>query len=274
MVNPLGVLLLVCALSGAGATAWADEFSRCETKTIQSAFDRPPTQVAARLASGKAQTIVAFGSSSTFGTGASSPAATYPARLETELNHAFPATPVAIVNRGVVGDTAAMMLDRMDRDVIALKPDVVIWQVGTNDIDKAVPRDLLRAQIREGLSRLRAAGSEIVLMETQWYPKLGETSDWPGYRADLRAIAAETGTPLIQRYEMMKGWIDSGLFKESDLLASDRFHMKDMSYGCLARSLAVELKADAEQISTRARLLTAKPLTAKPLTVGALQINQ
>jgi acyl-CoA thioesterase-1 len=263
MVKRLGFVLLVCALVGAGATARADEFARCETKTIQSAFDRAPTQLVAKLTGDKAVKIVAFGSSSTFGTGASSPAATYPARLEAELSRAFPSTPVAIVNAGVVGDTAAMMLARMERDVIALRPDVVIWQVGTNDIDKAVPRDLLRAQIREGLARLRAAGSDVVLMETQWYPRLGETSDWPGYRADLRLIAAETGTPLIQRYEMMKGWINSGLFKESDLLAADRFHMKDMSYGCLARSLAVELKADAQQFVS----------SAKALTVGALQIT-
>lgn len=267
MVKRLGFLLLVCALSGAGATARADEFARCETKTIQSAFDRAPTQVVAKLTSGKAVKIVAFGSSSTFGTGASSPAATYPARLEAELGRVFPSTPVAILNAGVVGDTAAMMLARMEQDVTSQKPDVVIWQVGTNDIEKSVPRDLLRAQIREGLAKLRAAGAEIVLMETQWYPRLGETSDWPGYRADLRLIAAETGTPLIQRYEMMKGWIDSGLFKESDLLAADRFHMKDMSYGCLARSLAVELKADAE------RQVAADPPNAKALTVGALQIT-
>jgi acyl-CoA thioesterase-1 len=263
MVKRLGLILLVCALVGAGATVRADEFARCETKTNQSAFDRAPTQVVTKLTGDKAVKIVAFGSSSTFGTGASSPAATYPARLEAELSRAFPSTPVAIVNAGVVGDTAAMMLARMERDVIALKPDVVIWQVGTNDIDKAVPRDLLRAQIREGLARLRAAGSDVVLMETQWYPRLGETSDWPGYRADLRLIAAETGTPLIRRYEMMKGWIESGLFKESDLLAADRFHMKDMSYGCLARSLAVELKADAQQFVS----------SAKALTVGALQIT-
>lgn len=268
MVKRLGLLLLVCALFGAGPAARADEFARCETKSIRSAFDRAPTQVAAKLSSGAAVKIVAFGSSSTFGTGASSPAATYPARLEAELGHAFPATPVAIVNAGVVGDTAAMMLARMDRDVIALKPDVVIWQVGTNDIEKAVPRDLLRAQIREGLAKLRAAGSDVVLMETQWYPRLGETSDWPGYRADLRMIAAESGSPLIQRYEMMKGWIDSGLFKESDLLAADRFHMRDMSYGCLARALAVELKANAGDGPSR------QPVGAKSLTVSALEITQ
>jgi len=267
MVKRLGFLLLVCALAGASATVRADEFSRCETRTIQSAFDRAPTQVVAKLASGNAIKIVAFGSSSTFGTGASSPSATYPARLEAELNRAFPASPVVIVNAGVVGDTAAMMLARMAQDVTSLKPDVVIWQVGTNDIEKAVPRDVLRAQINEGLATLRAAGSETVLMETQWYPRLGETSDWPGYRSDLRAIAAETGTPLIQRYEMMKGWIDSGLFKESDLLAADRFHMKDMSYGCLARSLVVELKA------TAAHGLITEATTAKALTVGALQIT-
>ncbi len=264
MVKRLGLLLLVCALSGAAEPVRADDYARCADPAIQAAFDRAPVGVVARLTSGKPVAIVAFGSSSTFGTGASTPAATYPARLEAELARVFPATPVAIANAGVVGDTAAMMLDRLDRDVIAKRPDVVIWQVGANDIEKAVPRDLLKAQIREGVLRMKTAGADVVLMETQWYPRLGEQSDWPGYRSDLRAVAIETGAPLIQRYEMMKGWIDSGLFKESDLLAADRFHMKDLSYGCLARSLAAELRADADHVGHE----------SKSLTIGALQITQ
>ena len=257
MLKRLGLLLLVCVLSGAADSARADEFARCETPSIQTAFDRVPAAVATRLTRAQPLTIVAFGSSSTFGTGASTPTATYPARLELELAQQFPMTPVTMINRGVVGDTAAMMLARLQSDVIAERPDIVIWQVGANDIEKAVPRDVLRAQIRLGLEQLRAAGAEVLLMETQWYPRLGEKSDWPDYRADLRQIAAEWGIPLIQRYEMMKSWIDQGLFKESDLLAADRFHMRDASYGCLARSLAIELKA-----------------FSKALTVGALQITQ
>jgi len=256
MFKRLGLLALVCALSGAAEPARADEFSRCESRSIQAAFDRAPERVAARLSSGRPVTIVAFGSSSTFGTGASSPAATYPARLQLELARLFPSTPVTMINRGVVGDTASMMLARMQADVINERPDVVIWQVGANDIEKAVPRDVLRAQIRDGVARLQAAGVDVALMETQWYPRLGEKSDWPGYRADLREIAAETKVPLIQRYEMMKNWIDQGLFKESDLLAADRFHMKDASYGCLARSLAVGLKAVSRALTIQAAQIT------------------
>lgn len=39
-----------------------------------------------------------------------------------------------IVNRGVGGETTAQILNRLDRDVIALKPDVVVIEMGINDL--------------------------------------------------------------------------------------------------------------------------------------------
>ena len=48
-------------------------------------------------------TILAMGSSSTAGIGASSPAATYPSRLEAELRKRFPDTDIRVINRGKGG---------------------------------------------------------------------------------------------------------------------------------------------------------------------------
>ena len=53
---------------------------------------------------------------------------------------AFPGHEITVLNRGVNGEEAADMLARLDTDVIAEKPDLVLWQVGTNSVlrDKAV----------------------------------------------------------------------------------------------------------------------------------------
>ena len=53
-------------------------------------FANPLVRVAQRLKTGGPITIVAIGSSSTAGIGASSSAATYPSRLEVELTQRFP----------------------------------------------------------------------------------------------------------------------------------------------------------------------------------------
>src|SRR5258708_38406524 len=86
------------------------------------------------VANGRPGTIAALGSSSTAGAGASGPQATYPARLQVELRKRFPGVSVTVVNRGVNGEEAADMLARFDRFAAEDKPDVVLWQIGTNSV--------------------------------------------------------------------------------------------------------------------------------------------
>src|SRR3954466_8443401 len=87
----------------------------------------------AALAAHRPVEIVAFGSSSTEGSGASAPDRTYPARLEALLRAGWPGEAVTIRNRGVGGQTVEALLARLETDVIAMHPTLVIWQVGTNE---------------------------------------------------------------------------------------------------------------------------------------------
>jgi len=66
-------------------------------------LDYPIERSATRLAERHALKIVALGSSSTFGTGASSAAHSYPSRLEVELRERFPDRDIVVLNRGVGG---------------------------------------------------------------------------------------------------------------------------------------------------------------------------
>ncbi len=75
---------------------------------------------------------MALGSSSTEGWRATSPADTYPARLQADLSAAYPLGHVAVINRGIGGQDALEEVARLDSDAIALHPDLVIWQVGAN----------------------------------------------------------------------------------------------------------------------------------------------
>ena len=77
--------------------------------------------------------ILVIGSSSTVGVGASSASKTYVARLEPDLESAIAGVDFAVVGRGISGEVAQGAADRMRREVDEVKPDLVIWQVGTND---------------------------------------------------------------------------------------------------------------------------------------------
>src|SRR5438477_221907 len=63
---------------------------KCAVVSDLAHIDRPLPRFAFRLAGGSPIKIVAIGSSSTAGAGASSPAGSYPSRLEVELHRHFP----------------------------------------------------------------------------------------------------------------------------------------------------------------------------------------
>ncbi len=106
----------------------------CSAPTEVTRLNYPLRHAARRLASGEPLTIVAIGSSSTAGAGASSPAASYPSQLAAELKQRFPTHDVTVLNRGVNGETTEQMMARFTTGVIAAHPDLVLWQVGTNSV--------------------------------------------------------------------------------------------------------------------------------------------
>src|SRR5207244_4322731 len=132
----------------------------------------PLNRVAERISANQPLTIVAIGSSSTFGAGASSPATSYPSRLEIELHPLLPRTPITVITRGVHGQTSRDMLTRLDRDVFAAHPDLVLWQVGSNSVLLGTPIAPTGSLISEGLRRLKAAGSDVILINPQYAPKV------------------------------------------------------------------------------------------------------
>ena len=114
--------------------------------------------------------IVAIGSSSTYGAGASSAPASYPSRLEAELKARLPGLPITVLNKGIGGEEAAQMVARFDADVLDESPDLVVWQVGSNSVllNHPAPGTI----IHQGVERLKASGTEVVLMNPQYAPKI------------------------------------------------------------------------------------------------------
>ncbi len=195
--------------------------------------------VAQRVASGLPLRIVAFGSSSTQGAGASSPAATYPARLLVFLRAALP-VPVEVANAGIGGQDADDMLRRLPA-VTAGHPDLVIWQTGSNDPLRDVPLDRFERETRAGITAFRAAGIDVMLMEPQYCAVLGARAGGYDYRDRLRVIAAQMRVPLIRRYDLMRTWLAEGLLTPAQLLTGDGLHMGDGGYAHLADAVARQI---------------------------------
>jgi lysophospholipase L1-like esterase len=207
-------------------------------------FSAPLPKFSAALAAGQPVSIVALGSSSTQGIGASSPKTCYPVKLQAELQQRFPQNKITVENLGIGGQLATDMLRRIKRDVIPRKPTLVIWQTGVNDALRLVNVDKFRETVVAGIDELQRAGIDVVLLDMQYFPKAEKVRDFPRFLVAMRQIADQRRIPIMQRFAIMKHLVTSAQFTPQQLLAADLFHPNDFSYGCLGRIMAEALQGE------------------------------
>jgi acyl-CoA thioesterase I len=201
-------------------------------------LDQPLRHTARRLAADEPLTIVAIGSSSTRGAGASSPAASYPSRLAAELGKRFPRDDVTVLNRGVNGEEIEQMLARFPADVIAPHPDLVLWQVGTNAVLRDHQVQVDAAMLRDGIKQIKDAGADAVLMDMQFAPRVLAKSETPDMEDQIARAAKEGSIDLFNRFAVMRQWHDVQHMPFEAFVAPDGLHMNDWGYGCVAKLLA------------------------------------
>jgi acyl-CoA thioesterase I len=203
--------------------------------------DRHLTHLIDRLAAGLPVRIIAFGSSSTEGVGATSPAATYPSRLQAALTAAWSSRhQVVVFNRGIGGNDADDMAQRLP-SVIAEHPDLIIWQTGSNDPLRDLPLDRFVQETIAGVQEIRAAHIDLMLMEPQLCRALDGKPVSVRYRDALRAIGDGMDVPVIRRYDMMRDWLADGVLTPAQMLAPDGLHMADGGYAKLADVIAADI---------------------------------
>jgi lysophospholipase L1-like esterase len=232
---------------------------KCNVLSDQARLDQPLTRTARRLSGGQPIKIVAIGSSSTFGAGASSPAASYPSRLQVELSKHFPGREFTVLNRGVNGEEAADMLARFETGVIAEKPHLVLWQVGTNSVLRDRPFDSGGTLLHEGIARLKAIRADIILVNPQFAPKVIAKARTDDMVALLTKVANEEKVALFHRFAMMRRWHDVEGLPFDAFVSADGLHMNDWSYACLAKTLGVAIA----EAATRPTATASAPRTAR-----------
>ena len=228
-------------LDPALAETAAERPPACTVDVSKAKFDIPLPRVARSLASRKPLKIVALGSSSTFGAGATTSAGSYPSRLAEELSLRLPGQEIIVLNRGVNGDEAADMLARLEKDVLAERPDLVLWQVGSNSVlrDKAVlPHATL---LHEGLARLKAIGTDIVLIDPQYAPKIIAKPNHEGMVSLIATAAKAEHVCVFNRFELMRRWHEVERLPFETFVSADGLHMNDWSYACVAKWLSAAI---------------------------------
>lgn len=126
----------------------------------------------------------------------------YHAYLQQILSVLYPSVPVNIINAGVAGKDAAHGLARLDRDVLAHKPDLTVVCFGLNDCGAGEEGiDQYTAALGQIFARLREAGSEIIfmtpnMMATHVSPLL----TFPLFRTIAENTAKRQESGILDRY--------------------------------------------------------------------------
>jgi acyl-CoA thioesterase-1 len=219
-------------------------FAGCGAPSVLTVLEPAQARVAARVGRGESLTIVAIGSSSTQGVGATTPDLSYPSRLETELKDRFPGIAVRVINRGKGGEDVAEELARLERDVIAEHPQLVIWQVGTNAVlrrdDLATDEEL----IERGVAQIIASGSDVVLMDMQYAPRVVARPAYAQMEQVIANVAKSANVGLFRRFDMTRHWQAGQPPDAPTVIGPDGLHMTDRGYFCLAANLAEALAAN------------------------------
>ena len=159
------------------------------------------------------------------------------------------------------GEEARDMLDRFETSVIAEKPDLVLWQVGTNSVLRDQPLAPTSLFIREGVRRLKVSGADIVLIDPQFAPRVIAKPEAEVMVGLISSAAKEANVDLFQRFAVMRYWHETDNIPFATFIAPDDLHHNDWSYACCAKLLGSAI-ADAvtEAVCNRSRRGGRKPI--------------
>jgi len=187
----------------------------------------------AKLRTGQPLTIAALGSSSTTGFG--SFGAAFPDIMKQELMRLQPRAQIKVVNSGRAMEDLTDNIARLDNDVLRHRPDLVIWQLGTNDVVWRGIASNSKDMLADSVRRIKATRADVILLDLQYAPLVLLTGRHTQMEAILADVARQENVGLFPRFLMMKRAIDAGV---SGLVSWDGLHNSARGSACVGIALA------------------------------------
>jgi lysophospholipase L1-like esterase len=166
-------------------------------------------------------TIICFGDSLTYGTGAGQDM-DYPSQLSALIGK-------PLINAGVSGDTTARALDRLERDVLSKSPDLVLITLGGNDLKNGVARAVAFDNLKTIVESIQVTGARVIIGGLH-FPMRDR-----GFGRAYQELADETGAILIPN-------IFKGIMGNRQLM-SDPIHPNDAGYKIIAERFHAAMRS-------------------------------
>jgi len=240
MMRPLAVLVVVAFVASCLAVPARaqDAAGRCAVPSDLVVAGPGLPGLAKRFQDHQPLTIVAIGGASTAGVAVGSPAKAYPQQLQDAVERRHPDMPVTVINKAIPRQTARDMVGRFAADVLATKPNLVIWETGTVDAVRAVDVQDFAGALEDGVAALRAGGAAVMLVDMQYNPSLNSVIDFGPYLDALHRAADLDDVYLFPRYDIMRYWSDNGRFELVDVPRGKQAVLAAEIYRCLGETMA------------------------------------
>ncbi|HXV78704.1 MAG TPA: GDSL-type esterase/lipase family protein [Candidatus Binatia bacterium] len=238
LLHPVVVLIAALAIGLSMPAGTLGEEQDCPVPESFYAFEPTLTKMDKALVDGREVVIAVLGGSSTLGRAAGGANFAWPARLAAALTRRFPSTQIKVVNLAMARQTAKGAADRLARDVLPLKPTLVVWETGTVEAVQGSDIDEFRETLQTGIDALRAAGAEVVLMNMQFSRATDAMIHFEPYLVAMRQLADANDVPLFRRHGIMRHWAESEVL---DLRARDGEKRRQVAaklYECIGRAMA------------------------------------
>ena len=158
-------------------------------------------------------------------------ACAYPERVKELLAMMYPSAPVSVVNAGVNGGSAPLGLEVLRRDILRIKPDLLVACFGLNDSNKVEPGlETYRTALGEIFDEAAAAGIECIFMTPNMmntdssrvspgsileelaviFAERQKNGLFDSYIDAARAVCAEKHVPVCDCYAIWKKLYENG----------------------------------------------------------------
>lgn len=143
--------------------------------------------------------------------------------------------PPPIINAAIAGNTAALMLARMDRDVLPHRPTLVLLNAGINDIHSGVPCADYEAHLDSIAARLDACGAHVLLLTTWIDPARlpDQQAAVREFNEAMQRVAERRGCRLARVKEAM----DKAEARGLTVAEPDGYHPNFEGYRTMARAV-------------------------------------
>ena len=115
-------------------------------------------------------------------------------------------------------------------------PNLVLWQVGTNDALAHVSPVDFENIVQTAAQRLKKKNIDVVLVGLQYTPRFVRDESYAAIRETLKRVAAAENVLYVRRYEAMQ--FIAKTRANLDMLSNDDFHLNDLGYQCMAEHVA------------------------------------